>query len=628
MIKKIACVFLASMVILTSFGGCNKKTSKTASNDILTQKVSAEGKIPVTVLVKHAFSINAFEKAAEEKFPELDIIQVGNYTSDMGINEYAARMEHDDLTDLVMTWPLEVGEEYWDDRLIELSAMPFTKKYVNSMLDNISRNGKLYYLPGPSQVRGIVYNKTLFEEKSWTVPTDFNSFIALCKKIEESGMRSLQLGLSNSEVLDTAFFGFGYDSSLSKPQNAQSLLNYNNGQGSFGDNFAAAFDTFQTLIDEGVLKPDDLTIGYARREEMIFNRECAMVEDSVLLARMGEAYNGCTDEFALMPFFNPGVESDWSRLYPVCYIGVNKKLEQKENKQKLELVTKLLEYISTPEGQLSLASDTGAMFSSLNDVPPPNIPEIQDLLPSLTHGRYAIFPTLKNAQHALQNGLAEMVKGEMTAEDVIKMVDKENLSPPEATPTKVFGSATSDFTLVETGNFLTDIMREQIGCEIALFLDNGKDGQDNGKGINGKIYKGDITDVDIKRIMPDLKQGENGELLKVTMTGENLMTALEYAIPVKNNQEGWFYYFSGLKMEYNPTAQSGNRIKSITTSDGKAIDPEKKYSVAVMDLSVPENLIDSSESTGIIISSLFEQEIIKIKEISPSNDNRYIIATQ
>lgn len=628
MLKKIVCILLVSVLILTSFAGCNKNTSKTATNDVLSQKVSADGKIPVTVLVKHAFSINAFEKVAEEKFPEIDIIQVGNYTSDMGVNEYAARMEHDDLTDIVMTWPLEVGEAYWEDRLIELSAMPFTEKYVTSMLDNISRNGKLYYLPGPSQVRGIVYNKTLFKDKSWTVPTDFESFIKLCKKIEQSGIRSLQLGLSNAEVLDTAFFGFGYDSSLSKPQNAQRLLNYNNGHGSFGDNFAPAFDTFQTLIQAGILKPEDLTVEYSKREQMIFNRECAMIEDSVLMARMGEDYNGCTDEFALMPFFNPGVESDWSRLYPVCYIGVSKKLEQKENKQKLELVTKLLEYISTPEGQIALADDTGAMFSSLNEVQPPNIPEIQDLLPSLSHGRYAIFPTLKNAQTALRKGLAEMIKGQMTSEDVIKMVDKENLSPPVVAPPKVLGSATADFTLIEVGNLITDIMRKQSGCEVALFLDNGKDGQYNGKGISGKIYKGDITDVDIKRIVPNPMQGEKGELLKVTMTGKNLLTALEYTIPVKNNQDGWFYYFSGLKMEYNPAAKSSTRIKSVTTSDGKVIDPKKKYSVAIMDHSVPENLIDSSESTGIIIRSLFEQEIVKTKEVSPTNDKRFKIATQ
>lgn len=626
MIKQVAWLLTLSLLLSAVLGGCGNRAAGTEPTDILSQKVTADEKIPVTVLVKYAFSINEFEKAAEEKFPQLDLIQVGNYTSNMGIAEYEARLEHDDLTDIVMTWPLAVGEQYWDDRLMDLSTLPFTGKYVNSMLDNISRDGKLHYLPGPSQVRGIVYNKTLFNERGWQVPTDFDSFVALCKTIEESGMRSLQLGFANPEVLDTAFFGFGYDSTLSNPQNAQQLMAYNNGEGSFADNFSPALDNFQSLIDAGVLLPGDLTVDYAKREKMLFTRQCAMLEDSVLLARMGYDYNGCTDEFALMPFFNPGVDSDWARLYPVCYIGVDKKLEQDKNKEKLDLVMQLLEYISTLEGQLALSSDTGAMFSSLNEVPPPNIPEIYDLLPALSSGRYGIFPTLKNAQGALRQGLAGMLTGQMTAPDVVAMVDKENLNPPVTPPPKVLGTATADFTLMETGSFITDAMRNNTGCDVALFLDNGKDGSYNGKGVSGRLYKGDITEVDLKRILPDLKQGEKGELLKVVMTGENLLSALEYSLPVNNRADGWFYYFSGLKVEYAPASKPGSRIKSITTADGTAIDPQKKYSVAVMDYTVSEDFIESSEPVNLLIKDLLKQELAKNKQISPSGDGRFVVA--
>lgn len=58
------------------------------------------------MLVKYAFSINAFERIVKEMFPQSDIIQVGNFTSDRGIVEYKRHLEHDDLTDIIMTWPL------------------------------------------------------------------------------------------------------------------------------------------------------------------------------------------------------------------------------------------------------------------------------------------------------------------------------------------------------------------------------------------------------------------------------------------------------------------------------------------------------------------------------------------
>lgn len=621
---------LLSCTLLFGFYGCNNSPNGVTPSthtyqDVLTQKTMSKDKIPVTILVKYAFSINIFEQAAEAKFPQLDIIQVGNYTGNMGLAEYEARLSHGDLTDIVMTWPLAVGEEYWSEQLIDLSSLPLTSKYNTAMLSTISKGGKLYYLPGPSQVRSIVYNKTLFKEYGWEVPTDFESFIALCKEIEATGIRSLQLGLGNSEVLDTAFVGYGYESAFSSPQNTKMIEDYNNGLGSFGDNFTPALATFQRLIDEGILKKEDLSVYYQDREQMLFTRKCAMTEDSVLITRMGEALTGTSDEFALMPFFNPGTDADWSRLYPVCYIGLNKQLEKPENKEKYDLIMELLEYISTPEGQAALAGDTGAMISSLNGVPPPALPEIEHLMPSLTHGRYAAFPTLKNAQDALRKGLAGMVEGTMTADEVIALVDAENAAPPIPAPSPIVGNSTEDFSLLETGNFIADALRKESGCEIALFMDNGKDGKYNGKGVSGRLYQGDVTSVDIARILPDLKHGEKGVLVTTTMSGENLIKTLEYAIPVDNNITGWFYYFSGLNMEYDPCAEPGTRIQKITDSEGNPIDPEKIYSIAAMDETLPKDYLVTIEETDQKISEVLAKTISEAKTIAPAKDGRFIL---
>lgn len=619
-------IYLCFLLLLSLAGlvSCGKKTL--VPDEVLTQKVSSKDKIQVTVLVKYAFTIDIFEKAVEEKFTNLDLVQVGNYTSNMGTAEYEARMKHDDLTDLVMTWPLNIGEEYWEERLLDLSSLPISGNYNTSMLNQISRDGKLYYLPGPSQVRGILYNKTMFAENGWEVPNDFDGFIRLCKDIEETGIRALQLGLGNAEVLDTAFVGYGLASSFSKPGDAKWLEDYNQGKGNFIDHFEPALDTFQTLIDEGILRKGDLNLYYQDRERMFFARECAMVEDSVLMARMGYDVTGSTDEFGLMPFLNDGVNGDWARLYPVCFIGLNKHLEEPQNKAKYDLVMQLLEYISTPEGQLALGGDTGAMFSSLTKMPPPDVPEIEDLVSTLMAGRYAVFPTLENAQGALRRGLAGMVEGTMTKEDVAGMVDAENLSPPVKTPPKVLGTASEDFSMIDTGNFITDTMREQCSSDIALFLDNGKDGTYTGKGICSRIYQGEQTNVDVMRIFPDLKHGEIGELWNVTMTGEHLLHTLEYSIPVDNNSSGWFYYFSGLQMEYAPAAEPGKRIRSIKDAEGKEIDPEKVYSIAVMDDTVPEEFLLSCEKTGILIKDMLEQVIEESGTISPAKDGRFKVS--
>ena len=111
------------------------------------------------------------------------------------------------------------------------------------------------------------------------------------------------------------------------------------------------------------------------------------------------------------------------------------------------------------------------MYSSVKKVPAPDIPEIADMLPALSHGRYAIFPEPKNAQDALRESLAGMLAGALTQDDVIRMVDHQNKNPPPPKVCTVIGEAT---TLIETGNFLTDAMRAKAGTDVALFLDNGK----------------------------------------------------------------------------------------------------------------------------------------------------------
>lgn len=614
---------ILSISLLAGLVGCGSIGEK--QQDILTQKEIEAGRTPITVLVKYAFTINEFERAVEEKFSEIDIIQVGNYTYGMGIEEYKARLEHDDLTDIVMTWPLEVGEEYWEDRLIDLSGMECTSKYTLSMLNSIEQDGKLYYLPGPAQVRGLVYNKTLFEENGWEIPEDYEGFLKLCETIESTGIRAVQLGFRNSEVLETAFIGYNYANYFSKPQDMQWLEAYNAGEGNFGDHFSGALDVYQEMIDAGVWKPDDLDITYADREKMLYKRECAMVEDSVLLAGMAREQSVFGDEFALMPFFNPGENSDWVRIYMVCYIGLNKHLLEPANKAKYELVKELLDYISTPEGQTVLQADTGGMFSSITGMAAPDNPELEALADALNHGRYVLFPTLTNVQGALQQGLAGMLKGEMTKEDVVRLVDEQNINPPQAEPPEVLGTATDDFTMMETGSFVTDAMKAWSGQEIALFLDNGKDGTYNSKGLRAALYQGDITTTDIKRIFPDKKQSETGNLCKIKMTGANLITTLEHSIPVGAVEEGWFYYFSGLEMTYNPKATPGERISKIITTDGKEIDPQKEYTIAVMDQTVPEEFIISYEDTGITIKELLEETIRNTKIIKPDKKERFVV---
>lgn len=84
---------LVMVLLLFLFCACSAKSP----GDILTQEQTEAGKIQLTISPKYAVDLNDFEEAVEMRFSNLDLIQVGNYTSNYS-DEYAQRLANDDLT--------------------------------------------------------------------------------------------------------------------------------------------------------------------------------------------------------------------------------------------------------------------------------------------------------------------------------------------------------------------------------------------------------------------------------------------------------------------------------------------------------------------------------------------------
>lgn len=618
------CLMLLFSSVLIS---CDNGKDNVVNEDVLSLKASEEGRTKITILVKYAFTIDNFEKIVEAKFDDIDLVQVGDFSANTVLaNAYKARLEHDDLTDIVITWPLDANNQYLKDRLIDLSGMPFTSNYKTSMLDSIaSEGGELYYLPGPAQTRGIVYNKTMFAENGWEVPSNYDEFIALCKQIEATGMRAYQLSLNNQEVLDTAFMSANYGGYFAKPKDIAWLYEYNQGKGQFMDHFAGAMDTFQEMIDIGIYKEEDLQLTYADVQRNLYLRRTAMVEDSVQLLDMYDLYaKNSKDEFGIMPFFNKEPQSDWARIYMTCYIGLNQHLLEAENKDKYDKVIALMNFISSKEGQKALSSDSEGMYSSLKDMTIAKSDTLSLMVNAFEEGRYGVFEPLKRSSESMREGLAAMIRKEKSAQEVAAMIDAQNKGKVEKAKKEIYAKVDESFSLTQTGTLLATLLKEEANTDFGLFLDNGKDGKYNGKGVGSKIYKGAFTEVDLERIFPDLMHDESGTLWKVKIRGDALLEALENTMEV-NGSRDWFYYVSGLKVRFNPEAKRGQRIVSLTLNNGDEIEKDKIYTVGVMDHCIDENLIVSYEDIGVSIKSLIRDGFKERKVLMPSNEENLLI---
>ncbi|MCX7951049.1 MAG: 5'-nucleotidase C-terminal domain-containing protein, partial [Clostridiales bacterium] len=115
------------------------------------------------------------------------------------------------------------------------------------------------------------------------------------------------------------------------------------------------------------------------------------------------------------------------------------------------------------------------------------------------------------------------------------------------------------------GNWITDVMRKKLNADVAF--------QNNG-GIRIDIPAGDITVGTIFYLMPF-----DNTLVKLQMTKAQLKEVLEQAF--MDNGKG--IQVSGLKVRYNPTRPSGNRVVDIVREDGKAIADTEKLVVVTND---------------------------------------------
>ncbi len=176
-------------------------------------------------------------------------------------------------------------------------------------------------------------------------------------------------------------------------------------------------------------------------------------------------------------------------------------------------------------------------------------------------------------------------------------LDQELAQPVGQTQTAL-NSRTDAVRTQETtmGNLIADALRAALQADVALT---------NGGGIRGnRLYDAGST-LTRRDIRQELPFGSVGVLL--TLSGADLMAALENGVSQVEAKAGRFPQVSGLHFVYNPDKPVGSRVVAVQVG-GKALDPTATYRVATNDymlqggdgyssLSKGKALVDASGGT-------------------------------
>ncbi len=119
------------------------------------------------------------------------------------------------------------------------------------------------------------------------------------------------------------------------------------------------------------------------------------------------------------------------------------------------------------------------------------------------------------------------------------------------------------------GNFVTDLMRERMGADVALM---------NGGGIrtDRTFTPGPITKRDVHSLFPF-----TNVVMKIETRGTDLRGALEHSLSEADREGGGFLQISGLRLTYDPRRPAGRRLLQVAVG-GKPLQEDAAYTVAVI----------------------------------------------
>ena len=305
---------------------------------------------PITMVIAYQ-SGDEFLSLLHEKYPEIDLQFVaynGTNTTEF-LNEMLAA---DEMTDIYMKTYYSPQREDLSDRLLDLSGYAFTDKYAQARIREISDEGAIYLLPFFTRCIGITYNATLLEENGWTLPTSFKELEELAPKVKEAGynlcLNQIQYpGYGFQYLCNIA--DTGYLSTLSgRKWQADFLSGKVSLSGS--QEMLDCMAMLQRWRDVGMLNGDgDPYDDEKTRERMAQGDTLFMLGSSNGIADADSEYT-----FKLMPYLSENGDQNTYVLQTARYYGLNKKLGEAGNEQKLEDALHVLDVFSTQEGMNAL----------------------------------------------------------------------------------------------------------------------------------------------------------------------------------------------------------------------------------------------------------------------------------
>ncbi len=272
----------------------------------------------------------------------------------------------------------------------------------------------LYVLPTEINVEGFWYNKQMFEENGWEVPTTLDEFMAICEDAMAKGIQPLAV-----DGVDKFYFTRLWGAYVTSKLGTDALVKANAGELSWSDDtFLEAYQWVQDLGTKGYMGQGVTTVDSSTMNAMFLNGTAAMEYNGSWVASNlnNEEENQLGENVGFFGF--PPVEgavaaqNDYCQNYGTAWMIGSKNYD--------ETLNDWLAYVFAGYGDASL--ETQGMLSGFNTKEEHEIPYYTQMVSELIEGagEASVWPEYKMSTEAMNTSLNNsqlLVLGEMTPEE-------------------------------------------------------------------------------------------------------------------------------------------------------------------------------------------------------------------
>ncbi len=617
---KKACSILFCIILLTSLlSGCSAKSASVgqANNEILTYKKLDAQKTTLVVSRTGNIDIEHFSAQFEQLNPDIQVVCLDITGGNKSVNPAADWIQNDLAPDIMFWQGGLVSDEFISKNFVNLSTDSVVDNYQSEALNNVAINGNIYCLPCPSEVECMLYNKTLFDKYGWQVPSTFDQFVALCEQITADTNGAVEPWNPNakySNEFSIVMQGFLYDELFAGVDNRKWYDSVMNATGGSAEHLKPMYDAVQTLIDHKILREEHFSYSATTRMNEFKAGKIAMINFKA------SDIASDTFEFSLMPFPSTTGNMGYVCKYYNAVLGVP---NVKRTQAVQDAIERYLSYFSSEEGQRVFISDS-LQISNVKNVNPPENSALCALQPAINEGHQFQLLSFSSdnctIRYQLTTDAKLMSTNKTTVDECIEAMNakpSDNIQGTNIAKATSVATAKKDFTILETSFYIADMYRQAAGADIGLIANNIAY-----RGNLMRIFAGEVNTDNVETLLPR-SFANNSTLVKATMTGRQLLDALNDPVGADNKTGDCVYAFSGLKCEVAPWRNQGERMLSVTLSDGTAIDPEKQYSVAFWSGTIFDKYItEVTETFKESWVDLMSEKMKKDETIVPADDGR------